>query len=313
MPELPEVENVRLSLNKKILNKKITGVRYHNTIPIKYNTTDEFTGLTQDRYITMIERFGKFLVLTLKPHKEPVINLEVQDEPDTTYLICHLGMTGAFLYTDQQGNYTGNPDSITNHIHVSIDFEDNTELYYSDYRRFGSLRVIDFDTSVTPNYPSHLKTLFTLGVDAVSKEETAEIEFVNAVRKPKYYYKPIKQVLLDQTVVAGVGNIYASECLFPNSINPYTPVALVTNEQLKDIFRTNRDIMELSITLGGSSIRDYVDGDGTSGTFQDHLKVYNQTECSVCGSYIEKTVLDKRATFHCPECQPEIDIDALYN
>lgn len=300
MPELPEVENVRLSLEKYIVNKQITDITINHPAPIKYNEKEEFLSLTKSKVITELERMGKFLILTLK-NKDKV---NEHDDKETNYLICHLGMTGAFLYNKNYQDYNNQPPTIGNHIHVSMKLNDNEELFYSDYRRFGSLRVITFETANSDAYPSHLKTLFTLGVDAVSESENAVPWFIHDIRQPRYRHKPIKDVLLDQRVVAGIGNIYASECLFPNGINPYTEVEDVTNEQLEEIFKTNRDIMNLSIKLGGSSIKDYVNGEGVSGSFQDHLKVYDQQFCQTCNTPIEKSEINKRATYHCPNCQP---------
>ena len=110
-------------------------------------------------------------------------------------------------------------------------------------------------------------------------------------------------MLLDQRVVAGIGNIYASEACFAAGVNPHRSVHTLSDDELRTIFRSSVEIMAKSIELGGSSIKDYVDGEGVSGSFQHHLKVYAQSFCPSCNSQIVITTIDDRATFHCPQCQ----------
>lgn len=292
MPELPEVEVVRLSLEKRITGLSITGVTINKSYPIKYNTEPAFTERVKGKTIENVARRGKFLLLHL---------VDPAQAPEN--LIVHLGMTGAFLYSE--GDFEAFPPTISNHIFVIFTLSNGAFLIYSDYRRFGSLRVVtDYELlHATGQGYTHLKTLQQMGTEPFLPNSSSL--FLERVRSPKHHYKPIKDILLDQTVAAGIGNIYANEACFPVGVNPYTSVGDLEDAELLAIYQHAESLMALSITLGGSSIRDYVDGDGKAGTFQDHLKVYNQSVCSVCGTPIEFTQLNSRATYHCPVCQPE--------
>jgi formamidopyrimidine-DNA glycosylase len=210
-------------------------------------------------------------------------------------------MVGALMH-NQKADYTIYPDNLKNHILLEFFLDDGSTLIYSDYRRFGSLRVVTND-ELTNSTETHLKTLQQMGPEPF--EAGAYEKFLLNIRHTRYANKPIKDVLLDQRVVAGAGNIYANEALFPLGIHPATTIANLPNWQLKEVFKILIGLLELSISMGGSSIRDYVDGEGKSGTFQTVLKLYGKTQCEVCDSFIEKTQINKRATFHCPFCQAE--------
>lgn len=289
MPELPEVENVRLSLDSKVVGRTIKVVDVYHTSVIKFNSPLDFISRLEGWQITSLTRRGKFLLFHL--HSQ-------SSEPQL--LIVHLGMTGALLHRTDR-DYSAYPPSISQHIHIEIFLDDDTMLLYSDYRRFGSLRVI-LQSNLTNSNISHLHTLQQLGPEPFDPH-IAELFLAN-IRHKRYCNKPIKDVLLDQRVLAGAGNIYASECLFPAAINPHTHVDMLSDDTLRLILRHLIDILSLSITLGGSSIKDYVNGQGTSGSFQEHLKVYDQSSCRVCHTAIAKTFIANRSTFHCPHCQP---------
>lgn len=295
MPELPEVENVRLSLESKIVGQVLNVVDIYDVRVIKFNDPLDLIERLEGNRILTIERRGKFLLLSTQD-----INTGKED-----IFIVHLGMTGALLHTPTR-DYSHFPDTITNHILMEVFLGDGSMLIYSDYRRFGSLRVVTPQELETCAY-SHLKTLYTMGPEPF--EERAEDEFLARIRHKRYAGRVIKDVLLDQRVVAGAGNIYASECLFPSGIYPYARVEQLTDEQLRVIFRDLVNILKLSIRLGGTSIKDYVNGEGVSGSFQDELKVYDQGTCKVCGSGVEKWYVKDRSTFHCPTCQPVIQSD----
>ena len=288
MPELPEVENVRRSLEVKVTGQGITGVDILDSRPIKYNEIEDFKNRIIGKSITKVDRRGKFLLLTL----EGASGKEI--------LIVHLAMTGALLYRGSELDVFH--PNVENHILISFNLANGKHLIFSDYRRFGSVRVVtEYDLHFSGE--SHLKTLQEMGPEPF--ESDAEEQFLERIGKKRYQSKFIKDVLLDQRVVAGVGNIYANEALFPLGINPYTFVEELDETQLREIFRNARDLMKLSIEMGGTSIRDYVDGEGKSGSFQDVLKVYNQILCKECKTPIIKSQMNNRATYYCPTCQPE--------
>jgi formamidopyrimidine-DNA glycosylase len=298
MPELPEVETVVRSLRPKLEGRTIIKVNILDKRIIKFNEVDDFTKRVEGKKISQLTRAGKFMLLDL-----------VSDSPEAEVenLIIHLAMVGKFLYT-VDGDYSIFGDNVANHILVELFLDDGNRMISSDYRRLGSLRVVTDNELNYADYRyqpyKHLKTMRELGPDPFTDED-AEDGFLNNIRKKKYWYKPIKDVLLDQTVTAGIGNIYASECLFPAATHPETMVHLLSDDKLREIFRHAKELMLLSLSMGGSSIRDYTDGDGNEGSFQKVLKLYDQTECKVCGGGIIKNFIEKRATYHCPTCQPE--------
>lgn len=294
MPELPEVENVRLSLIPKLTGRKVETVNILNDVCIKYNDTEDFIKRLIGRRFNAFQRRGKFLIIDM-----------VTDNPEDEVenLIVHLAMVGAFMHTN--GDYSELEGNIKNHIFIEFVLDDGNILIYSDYRRFGSLRVVSDSVLNYGDYRvpelRHLKTLREMGPEPFEKD--SEDIFLANIRQKKHRYKAVKTVLLDQTVVAGVGNIYANEACFYAATLPDSMVYTLSDNKLREIFQYARETMKLSLSLGGSSIRDYADGDGKKGTFQEHLKVYNQTNCHVCGTEIIKYELDKRATYYCPSCQ----------
>lgn len=297
MPELPEVENVKRSLEPKLKGRTIKNIIISNDSVIKYNEPEDFIERLLGRRFEAFQRRGKFLIFDM-----------VKDGADLEDLIIHLGMTGALLHTESLEGYNNFPPTIRNHIFVEFLLDDGTILFYSDYRRFGSLRVVDDYTLNYGDYRqpglTHLKTLREMGPEPF--EEDSPQWFLTNIRLGRYEDKPIKGVLLDQRVVAGVGNIYANEACFKAEVNPFTYVSELSDEQLLEVYRHVEDSMRLSIELGGTSIKDYVDGEGKSGSFQDHLMVYNQYVCKTCDSDIVWTEINKRATFYCPACQSKV-------
>lgn len=294
MPELPEVETAVRSLRKNLERKVITSVSVLKPYPLKYNSPEDLEDSVLGKRITSIDRRGKYILLTLES-VTPSFHYP-------TVLMVHLGMTGALIYKPSDRWYHAYPPTICNHIFLEFHLDDGGILFFSDYRRFGSVRAFSLGALFNPDTaPAHLKGFLELGVEPF--EPGAEEKFLTAVRQSRYAYKPIKGVLLDQRVVAGIGNIYASEACFAAGVNPHRSVHTLSDDELRAIFRSSVEIMAKSIELGGSSIKDYVDGEGVSGSFQHHLKVYAQSFCPSCNSQIVVTTIDDRATFHCPQCQ----------
>lgn len=294
MPELPEVENVVQSLKpieESSLN--IKEVIQAETVVLKYNEPEDFKQRVEGRLIYSIERRGKFILMTLLDYTNW----------NTELLIVHLGMTGALLHVPNEEAINVLEPKLKNHIFVKLRLADDSLLIYTDYRRFGSVRVVSQDEFETRGSLSHLKTIQEMGTEPF--DPYALESFKQSIRHNRYKNKPIKDVLLNQRVIAGVGNIYASECLFRPQIDPYTHVIALTDEDLENIFHELVRILKLSISLGGSSIKDYVNSEGQAGTFQDHLQVYAQGNCKVCKTLIDVSYIRSRVTYFCPTCQKE--------
>jgi formamidopyrimidine-DNA glycosylase len=296
LPELPEVENVKMSLEPKLIGRTIVRINILDPKPIKFNEVDDFVTRLTGRKISAIQRRGKFLLLDMLSDVE---GSEVEN------LIVHLAMVGKFLFTN--GDYSELEPNVKNWIFIELVLDDGNVMIYSDYRKFGSMRVVTDDVLNFGDYRyhplKHLKCLREMGPEPFNDD--AEDVFLANIRANRYYWKPVKDILLEQVVVAGIGNIYANEACFPAATHPFASIGLLSDDKLREIFRHARDLMALSITLGGSSIRDYTDGDGKAGTFQDHLKVYGIDTCQVCATPIQMEQLNKRPTFWCPTCQPE--------
>lgn len=292
MPELPEVENVVRSLKHLEENHiSISEVEKAEVHSLKYNSYQDFVESITNYEIVTIKRRGKFILLELfHPQRW-----------EKRYLIIHLAMTGVFMHLESLDDIPTLEPKVYNHIFVLLKLSDESYLIYSDYRRFGSVRVVTEVELLEKGSLSHLKTLQELGPEPF--EEGAFDTFLTRIRKKKYQDKPIKDVLLDQTVIAGAGNIYASECLFDPKVYPTTRVDALTDENLRNIFDSLVEILNRSIIAGGTSIKDYVNGDGVAGTFADQLKVYNQTHCNTCNTELDVFYVKKRMTYACPTCQ----------
>ncbi|AEO93551.1 gp292 [Bacillus phage G] len=278
-----------LSLQPKVIGKKINKVEvFEDKISDKalikllrkqpkLNFIETVTGCE----FKDIERRAKFLIS------------KIEKMNTTYYIVVHLAMAGKWLYAKKLEDLN---QMHRKHILVQFVLDDGSYLVYSDYRRFGSISVH------TEDEYWRMKNIHGLGPEPFW--EGADEIYLNTLRtKKKYFDKPIKGVIMDQGVVAGVGNIYACEALWVMGINPNEKVQDLSDSELLDIFHTFKETMLFSISLGGSSINDYVNADGLSGGFQEYLKVYDRKQCE-CGSNIEKEEVAGRTTHYCPKCQP---------
>ena len=290
MPELPEVEVTRRRIAPLLVGRKIRSVRTTADSYFFLTPPAEVAAALQGRTVSEVSRHGKYLRIELE---------------GGGCLVVHLGMTGqlfgsgvssvrllsatarASLAPEEQTAFE--PDS---HTHLHLRFEDGgADVYMRDVRKFGKVLVLG------PG-ETH-ERLERLGVDAL--EVSGELLF-SATRKRAV---AIKSLLLDQVVLAGVGNIYADEALFLAGVRPTRRAARVTRKQCDGIADALRGVLERSIETGGSSISDYVAPDGSDGSYQDERRVYARAKqpCFVCGSPIRKTVIGQRGTHYCPSCQ----------
>ena len=271
MPELPEVETVRRGLEKLILGKKISSIEIRYPKMIKTDL-EEFQRELPGQIIESMGRRGKYLLFYLTDK----------------VLISHLRMEGKYFYY---------PDQVPErkHAHIFFQFEDGGTLVYEDVRKFGTMELLA---------PDLLDAYFIskkLGPEPKDQDFDLQV-FQAALSKSK---KPIKSHLLDQTLVAGLGNIYVDEVLWRAQIHPARPSQTLTAEEATAIHDQTIAVLGQAVEKGGSTIRTYTNAFGEDGTMQDFHQVYDKTgqACSRCGAVIEKIQLGGRGTHFCPQCQ----------
>ncbi|NLC94293.1 MAG: DNA-formamidopyrimidine glycosylase [Bacilli bacterium] len=270
MPELPEVETVRNTLKRKVLNKTITRVDILYDKIIKTDLATFKNNLVNQTIID-IERKGKYLLFKLNDY----------------YLISHLRMEGKYSLKKAT-------DAIEKHTHVIFHFADDTELRYLDVRKFGTMHLKPIE-KVYMGEP-----LEKLGLEPFDEG------FTVAYLKSKFTgNRPIKNVLLDQEIIAGLGNIYVNEILFLAKLHPEKPVNQLTEQNLMDIIEASKVTLEKAIKLGGTTIRSYTSDDNVTGRFQNELLVHGKVNepCPVCQTPIIKIKVSGRGTYLCPHCQ----------
>lgn len=289
MPELPEVETVRLGLADLIIGKKVARIVVKSEKSMR-SPKGDVERFAEGAIITAIDRRGKLLIIHLS----------------TNYsILVHLRMTGQMVYVDGSTRFgAGHPnDSLVhalpdNTTRIICSFDDNATLYFNDLRKFGYWNVvptsqIEQDTFVAklgpePLQPGFTKNVFTRRLDRRSGTS-------------------IKAALLDQTVLAGVGNIYADEALFAAHIHPSTVVAKVDAKKRALLHESVIHVMNTSIAYGGSSDKNYVNAEGKKGSYLHFANVFRREgqPCNVCGDTILKIRVAGRGTHICPTCQPQ--------
>jgi formamidopyrimidine-DNA glycosylase len=276
MPELPEVETVRSGL-EMILAKRPTIKRVRLARKdIRFLIPKDFVVSLEGQTITGVRRRAKYLLI----------------ETAKVSLLSHLGMTGSWRI-EAKDNLEA---SIGPHDHCFIELSDTRTLVYRDPRRFGVL-----DLLLPGEETTHLR-LKALGPEPFD-ELTFNPDYLFALSRMRKV--AIKVFLMDQRVVVGVGNIYASEVLFRARIRPQKLAGKITKHEAARIVDSVRSILREAIKAGGSSIRDYKNAEGESGSFQQTHQVYERAKepCRVCGRAIRSKVLGGRSTYWCPHCQ----------
>lgn len=272
MPELPEVETVKNTLKKVLLNKRIENVRINYDNIIEYPSSKEFIEKIKGQYINDIHRRGKWLMFELTDY----------------YLLSHLRMEGKYFLKHIQ-------DEIEKHEHVLFELDSGEELRYRDTRKFGKMLLIPKDEIL------ECKQIKELGLEPWDNKLTS----FYLMDKYKNKKLPIKSVLLEQSIITGIGNIYADEILFLSKINPCQVASSLTNENCEEIIKHTREVLERAIELGGTTIRSYESSEGVHGRFQINLLVHNRKDenCPNCGTPITKIVVGGRGTYYCKVCQ----------
>ncbi|WP_407892957.1 DNA-formamidopyrimidine glycosylase [Lacticaseibacillus sp. N501-2] len=273
MPELPEVENVRRALSELIVGKTVCGV-HTNWEKILIGGSARFAEALTGATVTAVDRRGKYLLLRFDHHLT---------------LVSHLRMEGKY----QLAQTANEPPA--RFLHVWFDFTDGSQLRYLDMRKFGRMQLCDTGSEM------QVAGLKTIGPEPTAADFDAEA-FFHTLQKHK---KPIKSVILDQSVVAGVGNIYADETLWRAKINPMQPACTLKRREADALHDQIIAVLAASIKLGGTTVHTFISADGQTGGFQNQLRVYGKqgTPCVRCGTLIVKTKVGQRGTHYCPGCQ----------
>lgn len=270
MPELPEVETVKNGLIEKVKGKKIISCEVKYLKIIEYPQVGRFIKNIANQTIEDIKRRGKFIIFEL----------------DDYLLISHLRMEGKYFIKNKE-------EVKDKHDHIIFSLDDNQELRYNDTRKFGRMYLVEKDKiSLTP--------ISKLGLEPWDLKLDA-----NYLQKKTNKKKTIKSLLLDQSIIAGIGNIYADEILFMSKINPCKYGKDLTHKELNAIIKNTQIVLQKAISLGGTTIHSYASVNGITGRFQQELLVHGKKglPCPNCHTEIEKITVNTRGTYYCPKCQ----------
>ena len=267
MPELPEVETVLRTLEDKIKDREITSIKILYK-PIVVDNEKTFKKKLIGQHFRQFKRRGKYLIFEL----------------DDISLVSHLRMEGKYYILTPN-------DKIDKHTHVIFNLDDGRQLRYHDVRKFGRMELISKDETYDD--------FKNLGPEPFSKDFNLKYikEYIKNLKKP------IKEVLLDQSFVAGIGNIYADEILWAIKVNPLRPANKLKDEEIKDLIKYTRAILKKAIKAGGTTIRSYTSSLGVTGLFQLSLNAHTVKKCKRCQSEIKKIRVGGRGTYYCPKCQ----------
>lgn len=270
MPELPEVETVANGVDARVRGQRIRSVWTSGKPQTFKSPETEIADVLTGTTIAKVRRVGKSIVMDLTRGKKPA-----------GQFLVHLGMTGRLLVS--QADVPLPP-----HTHAVLSLADRRELRFVDPRRFGRLSVVTEEGGYSG--------------PGVEPTTVSEEEFATLFKGRKL---AIKAALLNQSILHGVGNIYADESLFRAGIRPRKPAGKLTRAELSRLHAALQQVLAHAIRLGGSSVSDYVDADGVRGFFQLEHKVYGRAgeDCKDCGTKLKKLVVGGRTTVYCPHCQ----------
>ena len=286
MPELPEIEIVKRSLFKMINKAKIIDVKINNK-NLRYKISSSFSKNLIGEKILNISRRSKYLILHFK----------------NKILLIHLGMTGKLLLMRSKNNqifktsFYYDLNILSEHNHIYIILNNGLKLIYNDVRRFGFFKLYK---NISLNEIVFLKKL---GIEPFNK--TFSLKYFKKFTKNKK--KNIKNLLMDQTFVSGLGNIYVNEALFMSKVRPIRTCSSLNKNEIKNLIISIRKILKLSISKGGSSIKDFQNILGKTGSFQQFFYVYGKKnkKCSriSCKGRIKRITISNRSSFYCNKCQ----------
>lgn len=274
MPELPEVETVRRGLERRVLGRTISKVEIAGPRVIRGDVSRFERGIAGAR-VSSLRRKGKTLAL----------ELSMAGSKPPEYLLIRLGMTGQLVVVQRAG-------ALLPHTHIRMALDEGAEeLRYRDPRRFGMLRLCTAKEAE--------RIFSSLGPDAL---EMTESEFESAIGGRR---GAVKSWLMNQRVIAGLGNIYADEALFESRIHPETPAGSIGKPARKRLFSAIQSVLRHAVSLQGTSFRDYIDIEGRQGAFEPQLRAYQRTgmPCPRCGALIRRVIVSGRSSHFCPRCQ----------
>lgn len=273
MPELPEVETIRQDMIKKVKGKKIENVEIKNEKNIRIISPEQFKEKLKGRVIEDIQRRGKFLI----------INLDSDD-----LLIFHLKLTGRLLFSS-----VGRKEP--KYVRIVFTFTDKSRLFFADIRGFADVFLIPRSDVET------IPAIKNMGPEPLSPDFNPDkLKQILGGKRGK-----IKPLLMDQSVIAGIGNIYSQEALYRAGIHPEREVSKLTEKEIEAIYRSLVDVLKEAIKYRGSSVDAYLDLNGKEGNYVPHLKIYGKEGqiCPRCGSSIKKKRVGGRGTYFCSKCQ----------
>ena len=273
MPELPEVETVKEALNQTVKGQTIKDIELRYEPMVKNMSADEFKEKLINQTIQEVSRRGKYLVFHF----------------DDYQLLSHLRMEGKYFYVDS--DFELNP-----HVHAIFTLENGKRLLYQDTRKFGTYHLYDKAIDLETTAPFQV-----LGLEPFATEFTPSY----VKEKIQNKKKPIKSLLLDQTIVCGLGNIYVDEVLYRARLHPLTSSSELTDKDIENVVKYTVEVLARAIELGGTTIRTFSSSHGVSGTFQNELLVHQRKgeNCYECHTPIEKIKVGGRGTYFCPTCQ----------
>lgn len=285
MPELPEVQTVVNQLQKKISGKIFS----NSLVKVAKMTNKNFEKLIKNKKIKKINRLGKMIIIELNDNK---------------FLLVHLKMTGQLIYIDKRGKAAGGGHPINSKdfkltkpnkfTRIILNFKDKSQLLFHDLRKFGWMKI------VTKDQLSKIKDQY--GVEPLSKDFTLEKFKSILKRRPNI---KIKQLLMSQELIAGIGNIYADESLFVAKIKPPRLVKSLKAGEIKELHQAIIKTLKTAIKFGGTSVNTYVQLTGQKGNFKNKLKVYQRAgeKCFRCFAVLKRIKINGRGTVYCESCQ----------
>lgn len=274
MPELPEVENVGRALRENLKGRRLDGMQVAFGGVLKPSPAKVRSAIVGKR-LRDVRRHGKYLILDFAADDDR--------NSDHAYLMIHLRMTGQIFVLD---GYL--PDQ---HVHLTFDFE-GKRVHYRDVRKFGRLELVD--DPVRPSAIAHV------GPDMLS------VKLPEWRQRIAHRKAPIKALLLDQTIAAGLGNIYVDESLFLAGVHPLARPCDLEPERLAEVLRRARQVLKLAVNHGGTTFLNFTDFHGRPGNFRRRLRVYGRAGqgCRDCGAKLESLRVAGRSSVFCPRCQP---------
>jgi formamidopyrimidine-DNA glycosylase len=269
MPELPEVETIKRELSPHVVGRQFIGLRIYDDKPVRQSSVGEFCSRLVGQRVKSLERCGKYLVFHLSSGQ---------------VLVIHLRMTGALLL---------NPAHDDRFARVVFQLDDGSQLVFSDRRRLGVMWLAENDRAIVDK----------LGTEPLTADFTAE----NLAEQLKGRKAPIKAVLLDQSIVAGIGNMYADEALFAAKIHPLKKAGDLSSKEVPRLHKAIVNVLQSAIDNKGASVDTYKRPGGELGTahYEFHVAHRRGGTCDVCGADIQRTTIRNRGTYFCPVCQKE--------